>query len=90
MEGMQTLFQVGIHRLTENSTKLIEGVLDEIIDDAMDIVENKEVLARALFRCRAGTYKYRTTVSPKCQTSKSIWVPTLLQVKVGKSAAKHF
>ena len=43
MKGLQTLFQVGIHRPAENSSKLIEGVLDEIIVDAMDIVENKEV-----------------------------------------------
>ena len=43
MKGLQTLFQVGIHRPAENSSKLIEGVLDEIIVDAMDIVENNEV-----------------------------------------------
>lgn len=43
MEGLQTLFQVGIHRPAENLSKLIEGVLDEIIVDAVDIVENKEV-----------------------------------------------
>ena len=42
MKGLQTLFQVGIHRPAENSA-IIEGVLNKIIVDAMDIVENKEV-----------------------------------------------
>ena len=43
MKGLQTLFQVGIHRPVENPSKLIDGVLDDIIVDAMDTVENKEV-----------------------------------------------
>ncbi|KAI6654414.1 hypothetical protein LOD99_810 [Oopsacas minuta] len=42
MKGLQTLFQVGILKQAENSA-IIEGVLNEIIVDALDIVENKEV-----------------------------------------------
>ena len=43
MIGLQTLFQVCIHRTADNASKLIEGVLDEIIVEAVDIVENREV-----------------------------------------------
>ena len=42
MKVIQNCFEL-IHKSAENSTKLLGGVLDDIIVDAMDTVENKEV-----------------------------------------------